>query len=152
VNWEFAGHSVPALSFGAKYDMSGGYGYVRGIWASTLRYRESNRTFYWLGCIDFSRTYVFTATAVEGPWQERATINNCYYDAGLLVDDDDKMYVAYGNGEISVAELGADGLSQTRTQRVFTKPRTSVRSRARVCTRSTALTTSHSLGRPTDST
>jgi beta-xylosidase len=122
VNWEFAGHSVPRLDFGSKYDLSGGRGYVRGIWASTLNYRRSNSTFYWLGCIDFSQTYVYTATAVEGPWQRRSQINNCYYDAGLLIDDNDTMYVAYGNTTISVAQLSADGLSQVRAQQVFSTP------------------------------
>ncbi|CAM5321198.1 hypothetical protein SALBM311S_05791 [Streptomyces alboniger] len=68
VNWEIAGHSVPVLDFGAKYDLNGARGYVRGIWASSLAYRPSNRTFYWLGQIDFARTYVYTATAVAGPW------------------------------------------------------------------------------------
>ena len=52
--------------------------------------------------------------------QKRSQINNCYYDAGLLVDDNDTMYVAYGNSTISVAQLSADGLSQVRTQQVFT--------------------------------
>jgi beta-xylosidase len=32
------------------------------------------------------------------------------------------MYVAYGNGTIHVAELSADGLSQVRTQQVFSTP------------------------------
>lgn len=36
------------------------------------------------------------------------------------MDDDDKLDVAYGNTEISVAELGADGLSQVRAQLVYT--------------------------------
>lgn len=48
VHWEIAGHSVPVLDFGAKYDLNGSRGYVRGIWASSLAYRPSNRTFYWL--------------------------------------------------------------------------------------------------------
>ena len=122
VNWEFAGHSVPRLDFGSKYDLNGGRGYVRGIWASTLNYRPSNNTFYWLGCIDFSQTYVYTATSVEGPWQRRGQINNCYFDAGLLIDDDDTMYVAYGNTTINVAQLSADGTSQVRTQQVFQTP------------------------------
>jgi len=122
VNWEFAGHSVPRLDFGTKYDLGGARGYVRGIWASTLNFRRSSNTFYWMGCIDFSQTYVYTATTVEGPWQRRSQINNCYYDAGLLVDDNDTMYVAYGNTTISVAQLSADGLSQVRAQQVFTTP------------------------------
>ena len=123
VNWEFAGHSVPRLEFDSNsYDLSGGRAYVKGIWASTLNYRPSNQTFYWLGCVEFNRTYVYTATSVEGPWTKRARINGCYYDAGLLIDDNDTMYVAYGNTTISVAQLSADGFSQVRAAQVFQTP------------------------------
>ncbi|MFK4265761.1 glycoside hydrolase family 43 protein [Streptomyces milbemycinicus] len=122
VNWEFAGHSVPVLDFGAKYDLNGARGYVRGIWASSLAYRPSNRTFLWLGQIDFAKTYIYTATAVEGPWSRLTTIDNAYYDAGLLVDSDDTLYVAYGNTTINVAQLSADGRTQVRTQQVFSTP------------------------------
>ncbi|WFE25279.1 family 43 glycosylhydrolase [Solwaraspora sp. WMMD791] len=122
VNWEFAGHAVPRLEFGTKYDLSGAQrGYVRGIWASTLNYRRSNGTYYWAGCIDFSQTHMYTSRSVEGPWTKHATLP-CYYDAGLLFDDDDTPYVAYGNGTISVAQLSADGRSQVRAQQVFQTP------------------------------
>ncbi|MFE7812052.1 glycoside hydrolase 43 family protein [Streptomyces sp. NPDC057433] len=122
VNWEFAGHSVPVLDFGSKYDLNGGRGYVRGIWASSLAYRNSNRTFYWLGQIDFARTYLYTATSVEGPWNRHATIAHAYFDAGLLFDDNDTPYVAYGNTTIHVAQLSADARTQVRTRQVFTTP------------------------------
>ncbi|WP_238006286.1 family 43 glycosylhydrolase [Dactylosporangium sp. AC04546] len=123
VHWEYAGHSVPSLDFDSNaYNLSGGRAYVKGIWASTLNYRASNSTYYWLGCVEFNRTYVYTASAVDGTWQKRARINNCYYDAGLLVDDNDTMYVAYGNSTLSVAQLSADGLGEVRHQQVFTTP------------------------------
>ncbi|TMR07988.1 glycoside hydrolase [Nonomuraea turkmeniaca] len=123
VDWEYAGHSVPRLDFNsAAYDLNGGRAYVKGIWASTLNYRPSNSTYYWIGCVEFNRTYVYTASAVDGTWTKRSQINNCYYDAGLLIDTDDTMYVAYGNGTISVAQLSADGLSQVRAQQVFQTP------------------------------
>jgi len=122
VNWEFAGHSLPKLDFGAKYDLNGGRGYVRGVWASSLAYRPSNRTFYWLGQIDFARTYIYTAPAVEGPWTQLTSLGNVYYDAGLLVDTDDTLYVAYGNTTISVAQLTPDGRGQVRAQQVFSTP------------------------------
>ncbi|MFJ9036759.1 glycoside hydrolase 43 family protein [Streptomyces sp. NPDC102406] len=122
VNWEFAGHSVPRLDFGTKYDLNGARGYVRGIWASSLAYRPSSKTFYWLGQIDFAKSYVYTAPAVEGPWNRLATIDTAYYDAGMLVDTDDTLYVAYGNSTINVAQLSADGRTQVRTQQVFSTP------------------------------
>src|SRR3954463_1517256 len=52
VSWKYAGHSVPTLSFSSQYDLSGGQSaYVKGIWASTLRYRVSKGLFYWYGCV-----------------------------------------------------------------------------------------------------
>ncbi|WP_052867880.1 glycoside hydrolase family 43 protein [Streptomyces niger] len=122
VNWEFAGHSVPVLDFGAKYDLQGARGYVRGIWASSLAYRPSNRKFYWVGQIDFAKSYLYTASSVEGPWSRLTTIGTAYYDAGMLVDTDDTLYVAYGNTAIHVAQLSADGRTQVRSQQVFSTP------------------------------
>jgi len=124
VNWEYVGHSVPTLPWASKYNLvNGESAYVKGIYASTMRYRASNKLFYWIGCVEYGGTYVYTSATVEGTWSARSKINTCYYDAGLLIDDaTDTMYVAYGNGQISVAQLSADGLSQVRTQVVFTTP------------------------------
>ncbi len=121
VNWEYVGHSVPALDFDPTYDLSGGRAYVSGIWASTIQYRESNQTFYWMGCMRKGGGYAFTSKSPTGPWEKHKT-QGCYYDMGLLVDDDDKMYVASGNNIINVAELSADGFSQVRSQQVYETP------------------------------
>lgn len=122
VHWEYVGHSVPVLDFDSSYDLDGGRAYVNGIWASTLRYRESNQTFYWMGCMhNAGGGYVFTAQSPEGPWEKHQS-QACYYDMGLLIDDDDKMYVAYGNDTISVAQLSDDGFSQVQAQQVFDTP------------------------------
>jgi beta-xylosidase len=122
VNWEYAGHSVPRLDFDSNaYDLNGSRAYVKGIWASAFNYRPSNSTYYWLGCTEFNRTYVYTATSVGGAWSKKARINNCYYDAGLLFDND-TPYVAYGNGTISVAQLSSDLTSQVRAQTVYQTP------------------------------
>ncbi|RWA10957.1 hypothetical protein EKO27_g4171, partial [Xylaria grammica] len=106
------------------YDLPAGgdRAYRGGTWASTLRYRASTATWYWIGCTNFWNTWVFTAPAVEGPWVRAAQLaegGTCYYDCGLLIDDRDDMYVVYGNPEVSVAKLAADGLSQESTQRVL---------------------------------
>ncbi|WP_437756905.1 glycoside hydrolase family 43 protein [Sorangium sp. So ce1389] len=121
VHWEYVSHSVPRLDFDASYDMSGGNSYVNGIWASTLQYRKSNETFYWMGCMhNKGGGWVFTAKSPEGPWEKHR--GGCYYDMGLLIDDDDTMYVAYGNNTLSVAQLSADGFSQVKNQVVFQTP------------------------------
>jgi beta-xylosidase len=121
VHWEYVSHSVPMLDFHASYDLNGSRAYVNGIWASTLQYRKSNQTFYWMGCMhNAGGGWVFTAKSPEGPWEKHK--GGCYYDMGLLVDDDDKMYVVYGNNAIRVAELSADGFSEVRNELVLTTP------------------------------
>ena len=120
VNWDCIGHSVPRLDFGdpEAYSLEEGkQAYVRGIWASSMRYRPSDGKWCCIGCVDFNKTYVYSATGLTGDWSLLQTIDNCYYDCGLLFDDND-IYVAYGNMNISVAELNQD-FSEKRTQRVF---------------------------------
>src|SRR3954466_3971484 len=122
VNWEYAGHSVPRLDFDSNaYDLNGGRAYVKGIWASAFNYRPSNSTYYWLGCTEFNRTYVYTSTSIGSGWGKKAKLNTCYYDAGLLFDND-TPYVAYGNSTISVAQLSSDLTSQVRAQAVYQTP------------------------------
>ncbi|KAF7548777.1 hypothetical protein G7Z17_g6827 [Cylindrodendrum hubeiense] len=122
VNWEIIGHSVPSLNWSPHYNMSGSNAYIKGTWASTLRYRPSNGLWYWIGCIEFGKSYVYTAPEASGPWTMASVIDTCYYDCGLHIDDDDKMYVVYGVNDIMIAELDDEGLSQVSTQQVLTAP------------------------------
>ncbi|KAH8799164.1 arabinoxylan hydrolase [Xylogone sp. PMI_703] len=131
IHWEYMTHSVPVLDFGAKYFLNGsGSAYVEGVWASSLRYRKSNDRFYWIGCVDFAQTHIFTApgSIIDKPgapatdWTEHPAINHCYYDCSLLIDDDDSMYVSFGSTNLSVAKLTSDGLSQNYTQVVYNSP------------------------------
>ncbi|KAL2189186.1 glycoside hydrolase family 43 protein [Thermothelomyces heterothallicus CBS 203.75] len=136
VNWTPVTHSVPTLNFGDRYNLTGGTpaGYVKGIWASTLRYRPSNDKFYWYGCVEFGKTYIWTSSGTRAGerdgevdpadwvWEPHPPIDRCYYDSGLLIDDDDKMYIAYGNPKIEVAELSDDGLTEVSSRVVYTPP------------------------------
>ncbi|PQE29561.1 xylosidase glycosyl hydrolase protein [Rutstroemia sp. NJR-2017a BBW] len=120
VNWEYIGHSVPSLSWSSKYNLANGQNaYVKGIWASTMRYRKYDNKWYWIGCIEFATTYIYSASSVTGPWSIAATLNTCFYDAGLLIDDDGTMYVAYGNTKLNVAQLSSDGKSIVKTQQIY---------------------------------
>lgn len=135
VNWTPVSHSVPRLDFASNYDLpsSSQRAYVKGIWASTLRYRASSDTFFWLGCVQSTgKTYVYTASGTQAGknggevsgwnWQAKATLPRCYYDAGMLIDDDNTMYVAYGNTKISVAQLNSDGTAEVKNQQVYASP------------------------------
>ncbi|KAL2812639.1 glycosyl hydrolase family 43 protein [Aspergillus granulosus] len=124
VNWELIGHSVPTLDFGPNYNLppTNETAYNLGTWASTMRYRESTDQWYWIGCANFWTTYVYTAPSVTGPWDQSSSFQPCFYDCGLLIDDDDTMYVVYGSNNVSVAQLSPDGLTVVQTQQVFSFP------------------------------
>ncbi|KAK5116131.1 hypothetical protein LTR62_008457 [Meristemomyces frigidus] len=125
VNWAYIGHAVPSLSFGNnKYSLEGGNAYVKGIYASSMRRRPSDGQWFWIGCIEYSRSYVYTAPSAAGPWTQLMEFSNkCYYDCGLLFDDDGKTpYVAYGSTTIHVAQLANDLKSQVKDTAVYTYP------------------------------
>lgn len=82
-----------------------------------MRYRPTDGNWYWIGCVDFKNTYIYTASDPTGDWSLTSTIDTCYYDCGLLFDGED-IYVAYGNTNISVAQLNQD-LTQKQTQTVY---------------------------------
>ncbi len=120
VNWEFAGHAVPVLDFGPAFDLNGGRAYIRGTWASAINYRKSNKTFYFAALIQGGNDVMYTASEVEGPWVKHSIQGGSgYYDAGLLIDDDDTLYVSHGTTNIAVAQLSADGFSQVKKQVVY---------------------------------
>lgn len=105
VNWDLIGHSLPNLPWDPKYDMTNGTAYIKGSWASTLRFNPITNLWYWIGCIEFGKSYVYTASEPTGPWMPAATIDTCFYDCGLLVEDDGSMYIAYGSGDIRISRL-----------------------------------------------
>ncbi|KAL0575775.1 hypothetical protein V5O48_006194 [Marasmius crinis-equi] len=126
VNWKVIGHSVPRLDFfdDNAYDLVNSTAYIRGIWASTLRYRPSNKKWYWIGCVDWVRSFVYTADSPTGEWTQAGVINNCYYDCGLYIDQNsnggDTLYVAYGGGNnLSVAQLDATGTAEVTNKVVW---------------------------------
>ena len=123
-NWEYIGHSVPTLDFGEKYNLvNGERAYINGIWASLFDYNSHTNTWIWGGCIDFSSSYIYTAPSVTGPWTQHAKIGKCYYDCGLLIDDDGTMYVSYvQSNNIWVAQLNSNASAEVTSQQVFVPP------------------------------
>jgi beta-xylosidase len=111
VDWTLVGYAYDQLpNVDALAMRTGQNAYGRGTWASDIRYHHG--TFY---VVTFSyttgETYVFTATDVEsGPWS-RASLSGVYHDPSLLFDDDGRVYLVYGVGDIRIIELTADGRS-----------------------------------------
>jgi beta-xylosidase len=124
-NWELIGHSVPNVAdFGTKYTLPSATSraYVNGIWASWFDFNTHDGKWYWGGCIDFQRTYIYSAPAPQGPWTKLVDLGTCFYDSALLIDDDGTPYVSYKSTNFYIAQLSKDFKSIVSTKLVYTLP------------------------------
>ena len=106
-NWTTVGYVFDRLTDSPKYDLQEGTVYGRGQWATSLKYHKGK--FYALFAPNeggpMANTYICTAERAEGPWKIHSRMRH-FHDATLFFDDDDRVYVFYGTGEM--VELKSD--------------------------------------------
>lgn len=103
-NWEIAGHVFDRLDDtpGQRLEAQKGI-YGKGMWAASLRYHK-NRFYVCFVANDTGKTYLYHSETISGNWKKQE-IQGFYHDASLLFDEDDRIYIVYGNTEIHVTEL-----------------------------------------------
>ena len=107
VNWEIVTYLFDKLDGSPEERLDGDLGnYGKGMWAATIRYHNGK---FYVAFVSHGRedTHLFIADDINGPWEHRY-INQYYHDCSLLFDDDDKVYIIYGNTEIHLVELNDD--------------------------------------------
>lgn len=106
INWEIAGHIFDTLDStpGQRLqDHKGVYG--KGMWAASIRY-HNNLFYVCFVANDTGKTYLFTSARVDGQWKKQM-VDGFYHDCSLLFDDDESVYIVYGNASIHLTELDA---------------------------------------------
>lgn len=120
VNWQIVSYAYDILDDVDELNLANGKSsYGRGSWASSLRYHKG--TFY---ATTFSqttgKTYVYTTRDIEnGPWQVKS-FRPMLHDHSLFFDDDGRVYMLYGVGNLRLVELKEDlsGLKEGGFNRV----------------------------------
>ena len=108
VNWQLIGYAYDTLGDNDALTLQNGKSaYGAGSWASSLRFHSG--TFY---VSTFSsttgKTHVYTTKDIEkGPWTETA-FRPALHDHSLFFDDDGRVYMIHGAGNIRLTELNAD--------------------------------------------
>ena len=102
VNWEYCANAVERMDVNKCYNLDGCDRYSHGQWASSLKY--NNGKFYIMFNTLDDGGYLCTTTKAKGPWEVKQ-IQRGFHDPGLFFDEDGKIYVAHGYGNISVTEL-----------------------------------------------
>lgn len=108
VNWEIVNYVFDTLEDSDKLALRNGENnYGKGQWATTLRY---NNGVYYAGFTSFStgKTYIYHTDDIENGKWDRFVYDECFHDMSLLFDDDGKVYLIYGGGEIWCVELEKD--------------------------------------------
>jgi beta-xylosidase len=107
VHWKTISYCYSTLVNNNMMNLANGENaYGKGSWASSIRYKEG--TFY---VLTFSQTsnssHLFTTKDIKnGPWKE--TKLPFWHDPSLVLDDDGRNYVLYGNSDIRIVELNSE--------------------------------------------
>lgn len=108
VNWEIVNYVFDTLEDRDNLALRNGENnYGKGQWATTLRYNDG---VYYAGFTSFStgRTYIYHTDDIENGKWDRFVYDECFHDMSLLFDDDGRVYLVYGGGQIWCVELEKD--------------------------------------------
>ena len=119
-NWETVGYIFDRLTDSPKYDLLEGTAYGRGQWATSLKYHKGK--FYALLAPNeqgaMGDTYIFSADKAEGPWHIVSRMRH-FHDCSLFFDDDDRVYVIYGTGEMMELKPDLSDVIEGTHQHIF---------------------------------
>jgi beta-xylosidase len=108
VSWQVVGYAYETLGDNDALTLENGKNaYGAGSWASSLRLHKG--TFY-VSTFSSStgKTHVYMTRDIEkGPWKE-ASFSPALHDHSLFFDDDGRVYMIHGAGNIRLTELTAD--------------------------------------------
>ncbi len=110
VHWRIVSYIYDVLEDDDVYRLEDGKNaYGKGQWATSLRYHDG--MYYALFVAnDQKKSYLYrTADIVNGPWERSVFDKWFFHDPGLLFDDDGRLWVVWGNGDLRLTELKADG-------------------------------------------
>lgn len=108
VNWRIIGHAYERLPAGNPgYSMADGKVMYRGgSWAPSIRHHRG--MFYICFNMPAEGFFMCSSPRAEGPYELTWFKGRELYDPGLFFDDDDRVYVVHGCGDLYLTELTAD--------------------------------------------
>lgn len=108
VNWELVNYAYDILDDVDALNLANGRGtYGKGSWASSLRYHNST---YYVSTFaqTTGKTYIYSTRDIErGPWEVKS-FRPMLHDHSLFFDDDGRVYMLYGVGNLRLVELRED--------------------------------------------
>lgn len=99
VHWKTVSYVFDNLTDNSKYDLINGTVYGRGQWASSIRF--NNGKYYVLFSPNDQpfKSYLYSTENPSGKWSLVSRMPH-FHDNSLLFDDDGRVYVFYGTGNL----------------------------------------------------
>lgn len=107
VHWETISYLFDEIKDTPRYDLREGTVYGRGQWATSLRYHKGTFWALFVANDDPHKSMVFKTDDPAKGWKLHSRLP-AYHDSSLFFDDDDRVYVFSGSGDIHLVELTAD--------------------------------------------
>lgn len=129
-NWEIVSYVFDKLTDSPKYDLREGTVYGRGQWATSLKFHQTAAErsqgkpgrFYVLFAPNEAGstgdTYIYSAEKAEGPWKLVSRMRH-FHDCSLFFDDDDRVYVVYGTGEMMELKTDLSDVIEGSHRQIF---------------------------------
>lgn len=107
VNWEIVNYVYDILDNSDAASLRNDQNmYGKGSWAASLRYNQANQQYYVVfSSYTTGKTYFYTTKDIENGTWTHTEVDTVYHDMSLLFDDDGKVYLAHGGGNIKIVEL-----------------------------------------------
>lgn len=108
VNWEIVNYVFNTLDDADNLALRNGeHSYGKGQWAASIRYH--NGIFY-VGFLSYStgKSYIYYTKDIENGKWDRFVFDVGFHDMSLLFDEDGRVYIIYGGGDIWCVELEKD--------------------------------------------
>ncbi|MCH5175976.1 MAG: family 43 glycosylhydrolase [Prevotellaceae bacterium] len=107
VHWETVSYLFDEIKDTPRYDLQEGTVYGRGQWATSLRYHDSTFWALFVANDEPHKSMVFRTDDPAKGWTLHSRLP-AYHDASLFFDDDGRVYVFSGSGDIRLVELEPD--------------------------------------------
>lgn len=106
-HWETVSYLFDEIHDTPRYDMEEGTVYGRGQWATSLRYHDGTFWALFVANDDPHKSMVFKTEDPAKGWTFHSRLP-AFHDASLFFDDDGRVYVFSGSGDIRLVELEPD--------------------------------------------
>lgn len=109
VHWSIVNYVFDVIEDDDIYNMRDGKeAYGRGQWATSLRYVDGTYYALFIANDQRDKTYIYKTDDIVGGTWEKTVIPRTMHDASMLFDNDGRLYVVYGNGDLRILELEPD--------------------------------------------